>query len=741
MLASIIIPIYNGEKYLKDLIKSIINQNLEKNKYELILIDSSSTDNSSSIIKSIDKNLLNIKYHKINKEEYNHGGTRNFGASISEGQFLVYLTQDALPTNSDWLSNMILPMQENDRVMGVFGNQVPRQNHNVLIRRDIERHFDSFKCKNKYQVQSIDIPLFLTKDQRQYFSNVNSGLRMSYWKMHPFKTVDYCEDQLMGRNIIENNYLKAYSNDAKVYHSHNYSLLNFLKRNFDEYRGLEITLGYKDGINYKNLIPYLYSSWKSDIIYINNSGISFFKRQILIFYSILYLIARRIGAYLGSNHNSVPSYLYKRLSLEGKIKTKIIKQNRLKYLLNETRKVRKEQGIIKLMKEIKRYIIKGPIKAPTPSSPLSSNVDYSNKYFFDFILLYNNEIEFKHSELNINNKLIINWIIPDLHKGSGGHLNIFRVIRGLEELGHQNNIYIMEMAQRININDKTKLINDHFVKLEASIFKLEIESGIRDSDVLVVTSWQTAYPGYIFENTKKKVYFIQDLEYMFYPQSSEYVFAENTYKMNYKCITAGKWLFNIMSTTHKLDSGYFHLSYDPSIYRPIPIINRQRKKILFYARHVTPRRGFELGILALKIVKNIIKDAHIVFIGWDCSNIPVPFEYENKGILNFNELAALYNEATLGLVLSLTNYSMLPQEMIACGLPVIDIRRNNTETSYDKGQVILTEPNPISLADKIVELIRNPEKAEKQRISSQAINSPNTLQSQVKIIEDLIYKL
>jgi len=196
-----------------------------------------------------------------------------------------------------------------------------------------------------------------------------------------------------------------------------------------------------------------------------------------------------------------------------------------------------------------------------------------------------------------------------------------------------------------------------------------------------------------------------------------------------------------MSTTHKLDSGYFHLSYDPSIYRPIPIINRQRKKILFYARHVTPRRGFELGILALKIVKNIIKDAHIVFIGWDCSNIPVPFEYENKGILNFNELAALYNEATLGLVLSLTNYSMLPQEMIACGLPVIDIRRNNTETSYDKGQVILTEPNPISLADKIVELIRNPEKAEKQRISSQAINSPNTLQSQVKIIEDLIYKL
>ena len=82
------------------------------------------------------------------------------------------------------------------------------------------------------------------------------------------------------------------------------------------------------------------------------------------------------------------------------------------------------------------------------------------------------------------------------------------------------------------------------------------------------------------------------------------------------------------------------------------------------------------------------------------------FPHEHVGIATPRELAALYCEATVGMVLSMTNYSLVPQEMLACGLPCVDLAGFSAETVFGgDGAVELAGFSPTSLADAVERLL------------------------------------
>ena len=85
---SIIVPVYNTERYLKECIDSLINQTLED--IEIIIINDGSTDDSDKIIKEYDDKR--IKY--INKSNEGIGKTRNLGIEISIGEYLSFIDSD-----------------------------------------------------------------------------------------------------------------------------------------------------------------------------------------------------------------------------------------------------------------------------------------------------------------------------------------------------------------------------------------------------------------------------------------------------------------------------------------------------------------------------------------------------------------------------------------------------------------------------------------------------------------------
>jgi len=67
-------------------------------------------------------------------------------------------------------------------------------------------------------------------------------------------------------------------------------------------------------------------------------------------------------------------------------------------------------------------------------------------------------------------KMAINWIIPDMGVGSGGHTTIFRTIKHLEDFGHKNRIYVFGGTKHGSNKKLKKFINENFFNLEAEIF-------------------------------------------------------------------------------------------------------------------------------------------------------------------------------------------------------------------------------------------------------------------------------
>lgn len=96
---SIIIPNYNKEKYIRRCLNSIVTQSINKQNYEVIVIDDGSTDGSIDIIKEYDVKLLN-------SNRLGAGGTRNKGIDIAKGKYIILLDSDDYLYKNDILEKL-----------------------------------------------------------------------------------------------------------------------------------------------------------------------------------------------------------------------------------------------------------------------------------------------------------------------------------------------------------------------------------------------------------------------------------------------------------------------------------------------------------------------------------------------------------------------------------------------------------------------------------------------------------
>ncbi|MBZ0104054.1 MAG: glycosyltransferase family 4 protein [Sulfuricella denitrificans] len=299
----------------------------------------------------------------------------------------------------------------------------------------------------------------------------------------------------------------------------------------------------------------------------------------------------------------------------------------------------------------------------------------------------------------------INWVIPSFEIGSGGHLNIFRMIWGLEKLGFRSRIHIVGECRYPDGEAARAVIIKHFVPLAASV---EIgEETLLPAEFTMATSWTTAYTVRRFGRTLHKLYFIQDMEPWFTARGSEYVFAEATYNFGFTGITAGDWLAGLMKEKYGMRAYPFGFSCEHEMYHARP---RQPgpRKVFFYARHVTPRRGFELGMLALKRVHELLPDVEFLLAGWDMSAYEIPFPHVDAGVAALDDLPGLYAQCDVALVISLTNLSLLPLEIMACGCPVVSNHGPNVEWLLkDRENAILAAPLPEALAEALIEMLEN----------------------------------
>jgi hypothetical protein len=303
-------------------------------------------------------------------------------------------------------------------------------------------------------------------------------------------------------------------------------------------------------------------------------------------------------------------------------------------------------------------------------------------------------------------ELTIAWLIPEVGPGVGGLFNIFRAIHQLEQWGHRHRIYVVGDSAT-DAESMTNVARRDYFPITSAI---EIFNGkVADSDALVASSWQTAYAARALSNTARKFYFVQDLEYLFYAPGSIAELARETYRWGFHGITGGQWIADVLNSEFKMNSSAFGFSYDRHVYSPAGkrTFPDGKKRILFYARPITPRRGFELGVLALSEIAKQLPETEFVFVGASDRGMKLPFPTVSPGILSPMELAALYRSCTAALILSFTNLSLLPLEVMACGCPVVSNRGANVEWLLNEDTTQLAAPTPEALAAAILEVLQN----------------------------------
>jgi len=302
--------------------------------------------------------------------------------------------------------------------------------------------------------------------------------------------------------------------------------------------------------------------------------------------------------------------------------------------------------------------------------------------------------------------LSIAWIVPGLIIGGGGHRNIIRCAYQLEQLGHQVSLYFIDSQDPGEI--VRAKVRKHFYPLNGHIGLLE--NSFPYSDFVFATHWTTVAHAERFKDRAGEiVYFVQDFEPYFYAMGSEYVLAESTYRKGLYAITSGIWCEHFLRNRYGAEADHFQFPIDRSIYFDRKAV-RRHDRVVFFAKPEMPRRCYELGVQALSALKALRPDVEIAFYGSSCAT-NVNFPVTQLGVLpGPNDLAQLYNEATIGIAFSTTNPSLVPYEMMACGLPVVDLGRPGNEMNYDGRFDIarLANPDPAEMAREIAELISNP---------------------------------
>jgi O-antigen biosynthesis protein len=304
-------------------------------------------------------------------------------------------------------------------------------------------------------------------------------------------------------------------------------------------------------------------------------------------------------------------------------------------------------------------------------------------------------------------------VVPWLLEGSGGHNTILNLVRQLEVLGQDMSLWVDDPGGRNAGVDAGASVREWYGGMRGPV-RVGFDEWA-GADVVVATGWQTVHRVLMLEGCKARAYLVQDHEPDFYPESAERRWAEQTYRLGVHCITAGRWLRDLVTQNYGATASWFSLGVDRSIYtlRDVP---RADDVVLAYSRTTTPRRAVPLLLLALAEVKRQRPDVRIQLFG-DPRGTPRVLEAEDLGVLSREELAEAYSRATVGVVLSLTNYSLIAQEMLACGLPCVEADTPSTRAAFDlhRSPVTLAPLTIPGVAGALMELLDDPALREERR--------------------------
>lgn len=225
----VVIPVYKPGEQLSELLNKLLKQSVPVNRIILINTEEKYFDNKYLIAPTTHA----IKVVHITKAEFDHAATRNMGMQMSDADKVLLMTMDAIPQDETLVENLLKAFNNKgangEQIAVAYARQLPRDD--CRMAECYTRQFnypDEDRIKTQSDLEKLGIKTYFCSDVCAMYDTA------IYKSLGGFvEKAIFNEDMLYAAKAIGNGYAIAYSKDAKVIHSHNYTLKEQFSRNFD----------------------------------------------------------------------------------------------------------------------------------------------------------------------------------------------------------------------------------------------------------------------------------------------------------------------------------------------------------------------------------------------------------------------------------------------------------------------------------------------------------------------------
>jgi glycosyltransferase involved in cell wall biosynthesis len=209
---SIIIRTKNEGRFISATLKRIFEQATTLN-FEVIIVDSGSTDDTLSIVEQYP-----VRVFRIAANDFTYGYALNYGARLAKSDYIVNLSAHCMPVGTCWLEQLVIPLSSNHSLAATYGKQVPIPGHNPFEERAT---LDAFRIQQDGRIKAV-------------FSNANCAIKRKVWEAHPFdEKAPFAEDFIWARQVSSEKSAIGYIDEAAVFHSHAFDIRFWSKRYYD----------------------------------------------------------------------------------------------------------------------------------------------------------------------------------------------------------------------------------------------------------------------------------------------------------------------------------------------------------------------------------------------------------------------------------------------------------------------------------------------------------------------------
>ncbi len=307
----------------------------------------------------------------------------------------------------------------------------------------------------------------------------------------------------------------------------------------------------------------------------------------------------------------------------------------------------------------------------------------------------------------------IAWFLEGAEAGSGGLQTICRHLTYLQRLGATCDAVLTACAHK-RTEDVRKIFVDAYQCAPDAV--LMPGDPIDEYDIAIATFHKTAL-SVAAAHATTKAYFVQDFEPSFYSMGDDYLAALVSYRLGLAPITIGKWLAAQMHDRFGLEAVSTDFGIDHRLYFPADE-DVEKSGVCAVYQPEKPRRCPTLLCDTFRVLHEERPQLELAVYGSDAA-LPDDMEYVRQfGLLTKEGCNDLYNRSAVGISFGSTNPSRIPFEMMAAGLPVVDLYGENNLYDFSAGSISLALPSPDALATAVLRLLDDRDAWERQRAAA-----------------------